>query len=334
VSSSTLEIDDFTPSIGITRDLENVDISAYIHDDIYDIDQTNLYLSINGDICPATITPAYGIRNLSSTVSGVTTLNNLSFYSVSVDDTHLQGVSLSYPYFTGGTVVSGSCSLGLVGGFPDPFDNTVNSYLVDADLLTGTSISGTISTTLVSGVNWDGKTVNSTISNVDLIDYYATVSADNVSISGTTGATIEYHPTNNFAYDEPINVLIHAENNSSSSKVIKEQVYQLLYGYDIRVYNKSFSPKTKVDVAVRAFNNRDFKNYLYNGFYFTTVDRSSQDLTASITPIVPWVDFPGSIYPQGPIHRYGKLMEVTIYAKDLSGNEFGPYTFSYTIEEE
>lgn len=335
VSSSTLEIEDFTPAVGVTRDLENVDISAYIHDDIYDIDQTNLYLSINGETCSATIIPVYGNRYLTSTVSGITSLNDLDFYDTLVSNTHLQGITLSYPYFAGGVIISGSCSGGYVGSFDDPFYNTPTSFLVGATLEEGTVVSGTISTVLVSGINWDGKTVDSTISNVNLLSLYSidTV-AEDVVISGTIGATINYHPINDYNYGEPINVLIHAENNSSSSRVIKEELHQLLYGYDIKVFNKRFNPKTKVDVSVVSYNTSDFKNYLYNGFYFTTLDTSTKDLGASITGITPWEDITASIQPQAPVHRYGETVSVTVYVKDLVGNELGPYIFRYTIEDE
>jgi hypothetical protein len=335
VQSSTLEIENFTPTVGVTRDLESVDISVYIHDGIYDVDQINLYLSINGDLCPAIYTPTYGIRNLTSTVSGVYTLDSISVYNTSVENTHLTDISISYPYFTGGAITGGSCSGGLSGDFPNPFANTTDTYLVSGDITSGISISGTIGTVLVSGVNWDGKTVGSTVSNVDLTGYYSTyISMGNVSISGTTGAILEYHPPNNFNYGEPIDVLVHAENKSSTAKVIREQIYRLLYGYDIKVFNRRFTPKTKVDVAIRAFNSEDFRNYLYSGFYFTTQDRSHKDLTASINCVTPWVDITGIIYPQAPVHKYGKLMTVSIYAKDLAGNEMGPYVFNYTIEEE
>jgi hypothetical protein len=335
VSDNTLEIENFEPQIGITRDLESVDISVYIHDDIYDVDQINLYLSINGVVCPSVKTPVYGIRNLTSTVSGISSLSGVSLYDSDVSNAYLSGVSISYPYISGGSVLSGACSGGLAGSFPDPFANTVDTYLVYGDLVSsGIAVSGTITPVLVSGVNWDGKTVNSSLYGVDLTGFYSTASIlENVSVSGTIGSILTYHPPNDFNYGEPINVLVHAENFSSAAKIIKEQVYQLLYGYDIRVYDRVFRHNQQVDIVVRAFNKEDFTNYLNSGFYFTTIDQSSKGLTASITGIAPWEDLRAEINPQAPIHRYGKVMSVSIYAKDLDGNELGPYVFYYTIEE-
>ena len=64
------------------------------------------------------------------------------------------------------------------------------------------------------------------------------------------------------------------------------------------------------------------------------MDQPTSDISVSINGIAPWEDLGAEISPQAPVHRYGETITVEIYAEDLEGNVLGPYSFSYTIEDE
>lgn len=61
VDSDTLRIENFYPSVGITWNPEQIDIGVDVIDEVYDVDESDLYLSINNTLCPAAITPIYGV---------------------------------------------------------------------------------------------------------------------------------------------------------------------------------------------------------------------------------------------------------------------------------
>lgn len=334
VSDSTVSFDNFVPEVGITWNPELLDIEVDVIDSVYDIDVSDLYLSINGDLCDSVVTPLYGNRSLTTSVSGVDSICGTSLDNTTVETAYLSEVSVSGSYIYGGYFSSGLLGSGLMDDFPSPFSSTSISNTISGVVFDGTLVSGTVETALVSGVNWDGKDVGSTVSNVDLSGVYATdICTSGTVISGTIGRHLSYHPPNDFNYTGAINVLVHGTNLSVVSPVTRETVYQLLYGYNIKSFERTFNHGSRVNVYINAQNEKDYTNSVSYGFYFDTIDQQSSGISASITGITPWEDLSASIEPQAPVHKYGKNMEVIIYAEDLEGNALGPYTFTYTIEQ-
>lgn len=333
VSDSTVSFDNFVPEVGITWNPELLNIGVDVTDSVYDIDVSGLYLSINGDVCSSTMTPLYGNRELTSTVSGVDYICGALLDNTIVTEATLAGVTLSGSDIHSGDISAGDLGVGWMSSFPSPFSSTSISSTISGTLYEGTLTSGTVTSVLVSGVNWDGAYVGSTLTGVDLTAVYATdVCTSGTVISGTIGQHLSYHPPNDFNYQGAINVLVHGTNLSVVSPVTRETIYQLLYGYNIKSFDRTFNRDSRVNVYVNAYNSEDFQNSLSYGFYFETLGRSSSDMTASITGIAPWEDLSATIVPQAPVHMYGKLMEVILYAEDYEGNALGPLTYYYTIE--
>ncbi len=333
VSDSTVSFDNFIPEVGITWNPEILNIEVDVTDSVYDIDVSGLYLSINGDVCSSVMTPLYGNRELNSTVSGVDYICGTFLDNTEITGVDVAGVTISGSDIYSGELSAGELGSGLMGSFPSPFSSTATSATISGTVYEGTVTSGTVSSVLVSGVNWDGAYIDSTLTGVDLTAVYATdVCTSGTIISGTIGQHLSYHPTNDFNYQGAINVLVHGTNLSVVSPVTRETVYQLLYGYNIKSFDRTFNRDSRVNVYVNAYNSEDFQNSLSYGFYFETLGRSSSDMAASITGIAPWEDLSATIVPQAPVHMYGKLMEVILYAEDYEGNALGPLTYYYTIE--
>jgi hypothetical protein len=162
---------------------------------------------------------------------------------------------------------------------------------------------------------------------------------NNTIVSGTvttiaSGINITYHPPNDFAYDEPIVVKVHAVNGNSVSPAVKEAVYNLFYGTRLQYFgDRPFDYERTVQVLVKARNNESLYKDLSTGYFFTTYTQPSSDFGASIEAINPILDLNADLTAQGPQHRYGEEVVVSFYVKDLEGRELGPYTFTYTIEE-
>lgn len=335
VGTSSLVIANFYPEVGITWDPNLIDIGVDVYDSTFDVDQSVSYLSINGERCLSTETDLFGNRNLTTAVSGLDCISGTWFNDATASGTSITGTTIAGSAFFGGFLTDGDFFGGQIGSFPAPFDLTSSADIIMAYAYEGTVVSGTTATLLVSGVNWDGKATNSTITGVDVESFYATnVSSSGTVISGTVGVHYDYHPLNDFDFGCPINVTVHAENKNSIARVKKESLYQLLYGYNVKVFDREYNHNSKINVYIRARNKEEFTNELTEGFYFTTIDQPYNDFTASITGIAPWEDITASIAPQAPVHRYGETITIEIYAEDLEGNALGPYTFSYTIESE
>jgi hypothetical protein len=115
---------------------------------------------------------------------------------------------------------------------------------------------------------------------------------------------------------------------------IEEQDFYLLYGYNLIFEETSdWGPVTQVDIRAQATNSVLCPNTVAEGFYFTTVDLVSRNLTASIQTIEP-VNLGADIYPQSTAFFYGKTYTVTISGvKDWYNNVMEPYTYSFTIED-
>lgn len=335
VNDSTVEIENFVPEVGITWNPELLDIEVDVIDRVYDIDVSNLYLSINGDVCSSVVTPVYGNRYLTTTVSGVDYICGTDLRDASIENVNMTGATVSGSVVYNSSVSYGDLTdVGYISDFPSPFSGTTESSTISGVVFDATVVSGTITTPLVSGVNWDGKSTDSVITGVSVESVYAQdVCTSGTTISGTIGRHLSYHPSNDFNFSGAINVLVHGTNLSVVSPVTREVVYQLLYGYNIKSFDRTFSHGDRVNVYLNAKNSEDYHNEVSYGFYFDTIDQQSDSMTASITGIAPWEDLSASIEPQAPVHKYGKIMEIILYAEDLDGNALGPYTFSYTIEE-
>jgi hypothetical protein len=334
IGSGTLRIENFYPEVGITWEPELVDIRVDVIDEVYDVDEGDLYLSINGTLCSASISSIAGLRNLTATVSGITTLSGVVFNDTTVSGLYLSNVDVSGSTVSGGIITEGFGYSGTLSNFPDPFSSTSSGSIISSSIEYGNLNYAILDTSLVSGVNWDGKYTNSTITNVDAHDMsttYTTVTG--TVISGSVGRRLEYHPSNNFEYQGAINVLVHVTNLNSLSPVTAEHIYQLFYGYNVKVFDREFGNSSRINVYLGAYNTKEFKNRFDYGYYFTTVDKPHEDLTATIVGIAPWEDLGADITPQAPVHRYGETVQVEVYVEDNEGNMLGPYTFSYTIEE-
>jgi hypothetical protein len=162
---------------------------------------------------------------------------------------------------------------------------------------------------------------------------------NNTIVSGTvttlaSGINITYHPPNDFAFDEPIVVKVHAVNGNASAPAVKEAVYNLFYGCRIEYYgSENFDYEQQIEVLVRARNNESLFKDLTTGYFFTSYTQPSSDFGASIEAINPISDLGATLTAQGPQHRYGEEVTISFYVKDLEGRELGPYIYTYTIEE-
>lgn len=162
---------------------------------------------------------------------------------------------------------------------------------------------------------------------------------NNTIVSGTvttiaSGINITYHPPNDFAFDGPIVVKVHAENGNTAAPAVKEAVYNLFYGCRVQYYGEeNFDYEQRVEVLVKARNNESLFKDLTTGYLFTSYTQPSSDFGASIEAINPLADLNASLTAQGPQHRYGEEVTISFYVKDLEGHELGPYIYIYTIEE-
>jgi hypothetical protein len=334
VSSDSLRIENFYPDLGVTWNPELIDISVDVIDEIYDIDESDLYIRIKGVLCSPTISNIYGNRSLTTSVSGITSISETSIDAAYLKSAKITGTSIVGSTIFGGAVVGGTCSFGFMSDFCSPFSFTPISSIIAAYFYEGVVISGTLETTLVSGVNWDGAFVNSTIENVDITSFYSTLTSSiDTVISGTVGRTLTFHPSNDFNYEGGITVLVHGKNLSSSAPVVVEGIYNLYHGYSVKNFDSVFDYNKRVNVGVHASNTFEYNNDLNYGYYFNTISQQNATIGATIEGIAPWVDLSATIYPQAPVHRYGQTMEIEIYVEDFDGNAMGPYTFYYTIEQ-
>ncbi len=163
----------------------------------------------------------------------------------------------------------------------------------------------------------DGQIVNATVTPV------------------TSGIHFRYHPPNDFAFERPIVVKVHGVNDNPSAPVVKESIYTLYYGQRILLHNGGpYGYGQQVDVFVHARNVERLHKDLSTGYLFTARTQPRADIGAYVEAITPYSDIDASLTAQGPEHRYGRTVTVTFYAEDFEGHALGPYTYTYTIEEE
>ena len=165
------------------------------------------------------------------------------------------------------------------------------------------------------------------IVNGEVVDAIVTIIAN--------GIHLYYRPPNAFDYKNgPIKVIVHAVNGNVVAPVVKDQEFILYYGYEVVHYNNHpFEHLVPVNVFVSAKNKYSNFKYLDANYFFTTYSNPSSELAASITAIRPIADLNASITAVAPEHRYGETVVVELFLRDFAGNELGPYTFSYTIED-
>jgi len=147
------------------------------------------------------------------------------------------------------------------------------------------------------------------------------------------GVHLRYHPPNNFDYGEPIRVIVHAVNGNLAAPVVKDVPYTLYYGYKLTYLNNdAFEYDSPVNVFVSARNRKENYKYLNDSYSFTSYKHPFSNLTAQLDAINPISNLGASITSVAPEHRYGETVTVELFVKDFNGNELGPYTFTYTIE--
>jgi hypothetical protein len=157
-------------------------------------------------------------------------------------------------------------------------------------------------------------------------------------VSGTntplvSGTQIRYHPPNDFAFDEPIRVTVHATNGNTEAPVVKEVFFTLFYGCRLLHFNNEpYVHGESIDVYVRARNNEFLYKDLSTGYFFTAYTQPRQELGASIIAINPVADLPASLTVIAPEHRYGETVTVEFLVEDFDGHMLGPFFFMYTIE--
>jgi len=345
IDDGLVQFENFYPEVGITWNPEYIDISVDVVDRVYDIDVSDLYLNINGTTVPASVSSISGTLPVITSVSGVVDTENaiipvegLSYSGTCIYEADFVSVSTDGAYVWteppyAGTVQSGVAYGGCLYNLPQEYLNHELADLYSAYTLSGTVVTGTLNTVLVSGVNWDGKNQNSTITDVDVCDFYAnSVAASGVTITGTIGRNLMYHPLNDFNYVGDIDVVVHASNLNYVSTVQREYSVVLSHGYNYKVFDNNFEHNSKVNVYIEAFNIKDFVDSVNENYYFETIEQQSSDITSYIQGIAPWEELGASIEPRAPVHKYGKTMEVEVYVEDKNGNALGPYTYSYTIE--
>ena len=336
IPSSTLTVENFSPGVGINYNPESISVCIDVYDTTYGVSTNGINILINSESCSPNYTNIYGNRDLTS-VSGSETLYGVTISGTELYNATLVGIDIVGSAFSGGYISSANSYGGGMYDFPSPYGATSSGYIVSASCYyTGSGnyiTSGELVDTLVSGVNWDGKYTNSTVHGVHTTNTNAyDVTASGVTISGVVGYTACYHPSNDFNYDGTIDVLISGSNANTVAPVYYDRTYRLYYGYNIKNFDAEFSAGTNIPVSVTANNVDRNINTLHYSFYFTTIDKSSKNLSASITGIAPWEDITASISPQAPVHRYGESVTIEIYVEDFDGNALGPYTFTYTVE--
>jgi hypothetical protein len=332
-SEDSLIIENFDPS----EDSSHLAETKYICADVYDssFGLLDVYFVINGTTDSGSREALYGTSNLSTTVSGIYTINGASISGTMASGMYITGATVSGSTITNGVISGGSVTSGTIYDLPVPFNLVRLTTVVSGELLSGTVVSGESSDTLISGVNWDGKYIDSYVYDINIQDtlFTGTVTSG-TTLSGIIGYGICTHPNNNFDYNEVINVYVHAENANSSSPIIRDELYQLYYGYKVTKHRYDMGYNQDVVVFSRAVNTELIQSRLSNVYTFTSHIQPESDITASIVPSVPWRDMPVSINIHSPTQTYGETISVEFYIEDFEGNVLGPYIFTYTVEDE
>lgn len=291
-----------------------------VADDLTGVDLSSLQVYVNSEKIVGD-----GVPSSSETVIS----GSRSEYHV----TYLPAAGFTY----GSDVVVDVEAQDLAQNSPNVLSTSYNlSYIIDSTLSIG-NLKPPVGTSVnLADVDISVDITDNTYG-VSLPQTYLKVNGTVVSGTSTvlaSGVRLSYHPPNDFAYDRPINVLVHAVNGNVTAPVVKDELYTLFYGMRVYYPNEDkFRHADRVDVYLRARNNFEVYNHLSSGYFFTSYTQPSSDLGASIQGIVPWEDLSASLSVVGPEHHYGRLVTVEFYVRDYNGHELGPYTFSYTVED-
>jgi hypothetical protein len=209
----------------------------------------------------------------------------------------------------------------------------VSGTVVSGTFVAGEVVSGVFMDTLVSGVNWDGRYENATVSGISigalgLLDGCVL----GATLSGIVGYDVSVHPSNDFCFGEPVHTSICGINKNDVAPVIRNEVFTLYYGYRLLENKYEMRHGERVSVFARAVNTELLRNTLSETYSFTVGQAPYSDMPARLVAKVPWADLPASVLVHAPTHSYGELIEVEFYIEDKAGNALGPYVFHYTIE--
>jgi hypothetical protein len=330
INSSSVVVDSFLPASGISRDPDRIIIQADVYDSTYSISETDTYISVDNHSVDTSKTEIYGLRDLTS-VSGINYLEYVTFSGATATSCDFYCANLTGDTITGGTFTEGLVNSGFIFDLPAPYNTTTSGQVVSASGLGGLVTNADIITTLVSGVNWDGKTICSTITDVEVSDLNCyNVNSYDTSISGVIGYRTTHSGTTWYLNDCTIGV--HTQNRNTTAPVSVDQYYNIYQGFNIKSFDNSFSNNAPVEIFAGAENKvRNSNDYFYN-YKFYTRSIQTKELTASITGVIKNTDLSASIEPVAPVHEYGKTITVIIVATDEQGNTLNK-EFSYTIED-
>lgn len=177
---------------------------------------------------------------------------------------------------------------------------------------------------------------------VDAVDYVNNITTSGTyfihngsqvttTFSGITDGYRMFYEPSDVTSSGTIVLTAHVQNDILE---VEEQTFYLLCGYNL-IFEETndWGPVTQVDIRAQATNSALCPNTVAEGFYFTTVDLVSKNLSASIQAIE-GVNLGAKIYPQSTAFFYGKTYTVTISGvKDFAGNEMDPYSYTFTIED-
>lgn len=148
-----------------------------------------------------------------------------------------------------------------------------------------------------------------------------------------SGYRMYYDPPGDFAADDSIEVIVHAENVINDTL---EQVYYLLWGYNLIVNATelhSWGWDKEVIVWSTATNLARCPAESADAWHIRTAPKPSKDLAASIVPQVKHKDLSAVIYPISTAIFYDGMYKITVNLKDSAGNEMPPFTLEFTVED-
>ena len=299
----------------------NIDVFASISGTQYNLD-TNLYVSL------ANTTPS-GLPqdpiNSGNYYSTETTVSGLISYPVwndvyaSLLDV-IDGITIDGPLINGNYYSADVrlFALEIINFFLDIDEYTTSTTSICVDVLDKRSIP--IDTALCYFVI-DGVTVTSGIIFTP------------VETTTASGYRMCYDPPGDFISDEPIEVIVHAENVINDWL---EETYTLLFGYNLVVNQSelhSWGWDKEVVVWSTATNVARCPASSTDAWYIRTAPKPYKDLAASIAPQVKHKDLSAVIYPISTAIFYNGRYKITVNLKDLAGNEMPPFVLDFTVED-
>lgn len=192
----------------------------------------------------------------------------------------------------------------------------------------------------------------------DVVDYYRPIDTNNtyfsingtvvsgtftpITVSGVTASGVAYRmsydPSDDFSsLSGPTEFSVRVQNDWGCWI---EEHYSLTFGYKIDFENQNyryidFGYQKQVVVRVLVENAASCPRESGNAYWFETKQPFNKDLSCSIIGVPgPSTDgLPAQINAITSAYYYGRTMELTVRARDFSGNEM-EFVLEYTIEEE